>query len=189
MSIASTSHSLVKVVSRIVLIVIALLVIGFIAIQLVPVQRDNPPVVSEPNWDSPETRALAQRACFDCHSNETVWPWYSYVAPVSWMISRHVQDGRAALNFSEWSSMQGDEHDPEGIAEVIYEGEMPLPNYVLMHPSADLTQAEREQLVRGLQATLFASTSTNEEEGDGIGSEGDDGYDDIDEEDEDDDDY
>jgi len=105
------------------------------------------------------------------------------------MISRHVQDGRAALNFSEWSSMQGDEHDPEGIAEVIYEGEMPLPNYVLMHPSADLTQAEREQLVRGLQATLFASTSTNEEEGDGIGSEGDDGYDDIDEEDEDDDDY
>jgi hypothetical protein len=158
--------SVVKVLVRIVLIMVAVVAVGFIAIQFVPVERDNPPVVSEPNWDSPETRALAQRACFDCHSNETVWPWYSYVAPVSWMISRHVHDGRAVLNFSDWGNVRGEAGDPEEIAEVIYEGYMPLPNYVLLHPSADLTQAEREQLVRGLQATIASSPNIGREGGD-----------------------
>ena len=69
-------------VGRVVLIALGAAVVFFAAIQLVPVKRDNPPVVSEPNWDSPETRALAKRACFDCHSNETTWPWYTYVAPI-----------------------------------------------------------------------------------------------------------
>lgn len=163
--------SIVKVLGRIALIVVAIIVVGFIAIQFVPVERDNPPVISEPNWDSPQTRALAQRACFDCHSNETVWPWYSYIAPISWMISRHVEDGRAVLNFSDWDNVRGEARDPEEIAEVIYEGYMPLPNYVRLHPSADLTQAEREQLVRGLQATLASSPSTG---GEGGGNEAED---------------
>ncbi|MRR33844.1 hypothetical protein EG829_03970, partial [bacterium] len=65
---------------------------AFIFIQAVPYGRnhDNPPVVREPNWDSPETRGLAKRVCFDCHSNETVWPWYTWVAPVSWLVYRDV---------------------------------------------------------------------------------------------------
>jgi glutaredoxin len=77
-------------------------VVLLILIQFIPVAHTNPPVTREIQWDSLQTRALAQRACFDCHSNETVWPWYAYVAPVSWRIANHVYDGRRRLNFSEW---------------------------------------------------------------------------------------
>ena len=79
---------------------IALLVAA--AIQLFPALPDNPPVVREPVWDSPETRALAVQACYDCHSNETQWPWYARIAPISWVLAYDVIEGREALNFSEW---------------------------------------------------------------------------------------
>ncbi len=79
---------------------------GFGLLQLVPYGRNhtNPPVAAEPAWASAQTRALAVRACFDCHSNETTWPWYSNVAPVSWLIQRDVDEGRRRLNFSEWNT-------------------------------------------------------------------------------------
>jgi hypothetical protein len=91
---------------RVILGVLGAGIVFFAAIQLVPVKRDNPPVVSEPNWDSPQTRALAQRACFDCHSNETVWPWYAHVAPASWLAAHDVHEGRGILNFSDWDHPQ-----------------------------------------------------------------------------------
>ena len=77
-----------------------------VAIQAVPYGRahDNPPVRSEPQWDSPVTRDLVVRACFDCHSNETIWPWYANIAPISWLTTRDVDEGRDELNFSEWGS-------------------------------------------------------------------------------------
>src|SRR5690242_16317240 len=73
--------------------------------QLVPYGHDhtNPRTVAEPAWDSPATRALADRACFDCHSNQTRWPWYSHVAPTSWLVQHHVDEGREVLNFSTWN--------------------------------------------------------------------------------------
>ena len=121
-------------------------------IQLVPYGKNhvNPPVVQEPAWDSPATRALAQRACFDCHSNETVWPWYSNIAPVSWLVARDTFEGRDKLNFSEWTGWG----DPEEFGQVIGEGEMPMPIYLVMHPAARLTTAERELLIRGLTNSL-----------------------------------
>ena len=78
--------------------------VGFAVIQLVPIGWDhsNPPVTGEPQWDSQTTRDLAVRACFDCHSNDTDWPWYSYVAPVSWLVVGDILSGREELNFSEW---------------------------------------------------------------------------------------
>ena len=117
-------------------------------IQLVPYGRDhtNPPVLQEPAWDA-QTRAIAQRACFDCHSNETTYPWYSYVAPVSWLTQRDVEQGRKELNFSEWEM---GEDEAEDIAEVILEGEMPLPIYLIMHPDARLSEAEKAKLIEGL---------------------------------------
>lgn len=126
----------------------------FILIQLVPLGRDhtNPPVTQEPNWDSPQTRQLAQRACFDCHSNETVWPWYSNLAPMSWLIQNHVDEGRRRLNFSTWDQQRP--REPEEIAEVILEGEMPLPNYLPLHPEARLSAAERQALAQGLMNTV-----------------------------------
>jgi len=127
--------------------------LAFVAIQFVPYWRDhaNPPVRSEPAWDSPETRALAKRACFDCHSNETEWPVYSRVAPASWFVQRDVSRGRAALNFSEWQQPQ---EDATEAAEEVLEGEMPLRSYQLMHAHARLSDADRERLARGLERTV-----------------------------------
>src|SRR5690606_30867239 len=80
--------------------------VGFVGVlQLVPYgqARSNPPVIQEPAWDSPRTRELAKRACFDCHSNETRWPWYARIAPMSWVLQRDVEAGRSVMNFSEWT--------------------------------------------------------------------------------------
>lgn len=129
------------------------LVAVLVAIQLVPYGHDhtNPPVTQEPAWDSPRTRELAQRACFDCHSNETVYPVYASVAPFSWLVVDHVEEGRGKLNFSMFDRPQ-EEADEAG--EVVGEGEMPPLYYTLLHPEARLTDAERQQLADGLVATL-----------------------------------
>ena len=87
-----------KTLSKIIIGFVGLVLAGLLLIQLVPVQRTNPPVVREPNWDSVQTRDLMARACLDCHSNETNWPWYAYVAPVSWLVAHDVQEGRATVN-------------------------------------------------------------------------------------------
>jgi hypothetical protein len=130
--------------------VIAVLVI-VIGMQLIPLNRTNPPVTREIKWDTPETRALAQRACFDCHSNETAWPWDSYIAPSSFLIYSHVTEGRSRLNFSQWDKPNA---DFEEIQRSLQEGEMPTWDYLLMHPNARLTDAEKAQLLAGLQATF-----------------------------------
>jgi hypothetical protein len=124
-----------------------------VAIQLVPYGRshDSPPVVREPHWDSPQTRELVQRACLDCHGNETVWPWYSHVAPSSWLVQRHVDEGRHHLNFSDWDNAA---EDYEEMVEMVKEGEMPLPGYVALHAEAELTEAEQGALLEGLKATI-----------------------------------
>jgi mono/diheme cytochrome c family protein len=125
---------------------------ALVAVQLVPYRPfPNPPGRVEPVWDAAETRALAARACFDCHSNETVWPWYSHVAPLAWLVRDHVEEGRAHLNLSAWDQPQEDAGEA---AEVVQEGEMPPAYYLRLHPEARLTGAERAALVAGLRASL-----------------------------------
>jgi len=137
------------------LIIVGLLLVGAVVVlQLIPFGRNhtNPPVISEPAWDSPETRALAVRACFDCHSNETVWPWYSNIAPFSWLVQQDVDEGRRSLNFSEWGS--GRIRELNEIGEVIQEGGMPPAQFLITHPNARLSAAEKEKLIQGLMATF-----------------------------------
>jgi mono/diheme cytochrome c family protein len=114
------------------------------AIQLVPVQRTNPPVTA-PVAAPPEVQAVLRRACFDCHSHETIWPLQAYVAPVSWLVAHDVSEGRDELNFSAW-----DQVDRRKIAKKlpkeVGEGEMPPWFYVVAHPSARLSDAERRLL-------------------------------------------
>jgi cytochrome c551/c552 len=143
-----------KRILRIIFILLGVGIVIFLLIQLVPYGKDhnNPPVVSEPNWDSQQTRDLAKKACFDCHSNETIWPWYSNVAPVSWLVYRDVVEGRQRFNFSEWQSSYI--NDAGEFAEVINEGEMPPFQYLPMHPSAKLSSTEKTQLINGLSNTL-----------------------------------
>lgn len=135
--------------------VLGLLVAAFLLIQLIPYGRahTNPPVVREPQWQDATTKDLVTRACYDCHSNESVWPWYSNVAPVSWLIQRDVDEGRQKLNFSEWGAR---EMEVDEIIEVVQEGEMPPVQFTLIHPEARLSEAERAQLVSGLGASLAA---------------------------------
>jgi mono/diheme cytochrome c family protein len=130
--------------------------------QIIPYGRDhsNPPVRQEPTWDRPETRQLARRACLDCHSNETVWPWYSAIAPVSWLVQRDVIEGRGELNFSEWDRPQ---KEAKKAPEETREGEMPPRTYLLAHPEARLDPMERAALAAGLQATLGRPETTASE--------------------------
>ncbi len=130
--------------------VLVALLVGFVLIQLVPYGRShtNPAIVQEPAWDGPQTRALAVRACFDCHSNETVWPWYSSIAPVSWLVQRDVDEGRSKYNFSDWGRYPEDGDD---LAEAIAEGEMPPWFYLPLHPDARFTAAEKQALIDGLE--------------------------------------
>lgn len=138
---------------RILLIALGAFVASLALIQLIPVGRNhtNPPIVQEPNWNSPRTRELAARACFDCHSNETVWPWYSNIAPVSWLVYHDVLEGREHLNFSDWSNQRGAGADPGEAAQAISGGQMPPSYYLLIHPDARLSEAEKQELIQGLQ--------------------------------------
>jgi hypothetical protein len=122
-------------------------------LQIVPYGRthSNPPTLVEPAWDSPRTRELAVRACFDCHSNKTRWPWYADVAPFSWAVQFDVETARSVINFSEWNrryALAG------YAARRVGSGMMPPYKYRMAHPEADLTPAERAELARGLEATL-----------------------------------
>lgn len=148
------------VLKRSLRIVLVMVVIFVIAIQFIPVSYTNPPVTNEPNWDSPETRAIVARACFDCHSNETNLPWYSKIAPASWLIYRDIREGREEMNFSQWKleSKKAD-HLAEEIEEVIREGEMPPWYYLPLHPEARLSDAEKQMLIEGLQKTVMNSVT------------------------------
>jgi hypothetical protein len=135
---------------KVVLWVVVVGAVLAVAIQFVPYGRDhsNPSVVQEPVWPDERTRELAVGACFDCHSNETVWPWYSHIAPVSWFLMNDVTGGREHLNFSEWQN----DDQALGAAESIEEGSMPPFQYKPMHSAARLSDEEKADLVAGLRA-------------------------------------
>ncbi|MBZ0276144.1 MAG: heme-binding domain-containing protein [Anaerolineae bacterium] len=138
-------------VKRIILGVIGLVVLGFIVIQFVPgYERTNPPVTQQVNWNSPETEALMRRACYDCHSNETVWPWYSQIAPVSWLTVKDVNEGRRNLNFSTGRG----ELEAGELIEQLERGSMPPRIYLTMHPEANLSADEKAILIAGIRASL-----------------------------------
>lgn len=121
--------------------------VAFGAIQFVPVTRSNPPVESEMPM-APEVKAVLRRACYDCHSHETVWPWYSQVAPLSWLISHDVHEGRAELNFSTWQRYNPQEQMKKRKEswDEVHEGAMPPWAYRVLHPEARLSEQDRALL-------------------------------------------
>ena len=133
------------------------LVVLLVAIQFVPYGRDhsNPTGGQPVSWDSPRTEQLMRGACMDCHSNETEWPWYSNVAPVSWLVQSDVNSGRDNFNFSEWNKPH--EANADDMAEAIRGGSMPPWYYTIQHRDAKLNSQQKEALIRGLTATLGAS--------------------------------
>jgi mono/diheme cytochrome c family protein len=137
-------------IKRILLWGVVAVGVAFLAIQFVPYGRDhaNRTVRAEPKWDSAATRAFAAASCDDCHSNRTKWPWYSNIAPLSWLVQRDVEEGRAAFNYSE-PGFEGDES-----GEMVANGEMPPFYYQITHPDARLPDADKAAFVRGLRATF-----------------------------------
>ena len=125
-------------------------VLMLMLIQLVPYGRahNNPATGRRIAWDSTRTQQLMSGACMDCHSNETRWPWYSNVAPVSWLVQKDVDDGRRELNLST------DAPEVQELIEAIQEGSMPPWQYKPTHPAARLSAAEKRDLIRGVQTTF-----------------------------------
>ncbi len=132
---------------------LAVIVGIFLLMQLVPYGRthSNPRTIVEPPWDSPRTRELAVRACFNCHSNRTKWPWYANIAPFSWVVQADVENARSIINFSEWNRS----YDLALYSgQSIRTGNMPPIKYSMAHPEANLTEQEARELASGLDAML-----------------------------------
>ena len=143
--------------------------VGFLAlgaVQLVPIDRTNPPVEEDISAPS-EVKAILKRACYDCHSNETVWPWYSRVAPVSWLVAWDVQEGREELNFSTWNRYSAKQRVKKinESWEEIEEGEMPPWFYVPLHPEGRLANQERDRL-RAWMVNIVGELRVGEDEDD-----------------------
>ncbi len=134
-----------------------ILVVGaiglFLLIQLIPFGHNhaNPPTVSEPQWSSPEARALVKEHCFQCHSNETNWTWYANIAPGSWLIAYDVIEGRQKFNFSDWQNNPG---ELDEMVETIQSGEMPPIQYWIMHPNSKMDAQQKQELIDALRSSI-----------------------------------
>lgn len=138
--------------------ILCIIILVAVAVQLVPYGKGhvNPPVIAEPKWDSPQTRETFLRACGDCHGNNTRWPWYSNIAPVSWMIQNDVDEGRAHFNASQWGAQK--KNKGSEAAKEVREGEMPPWYYLIAHPDARLADSDKSALIKGLTATFGENT-------------------------------
>ena len=130
-----------------------ILVVILIGIQFVRPALTNPPVDESQTINSqmqmtPEVASILDRSCRDCHSNKTVWPWYTKVAPVSWWLSNHVNDGRRSLNMSEWGKLPNDRQERKlrQICDEVQDSVMPLSSYLPMHPKAKLSEQDKKTL-------------------------------------------
>ena len=146
MALRVRNSKTVKVLKWVVLVAL----VAFAVLQVLPLGRDhsNPPITAEPVWITRDAREVAVAACYDCHSNETRWPWYTDVIPWSWMTERDVERGRAELNFSEWDKPQPALATAD---ETLADDSMPPWRYLLLHPDVVLSDAEKESLVRALR--------------------------------------
>ncbi|HUJ95192.1 MAG TPA: heme-binding domain-containing protein [Terriglobales bacterium] len=136
-------------------------VAALVGIQLIPVNRRNAAVNPAKTINliesvPPQVQAVLQRSCGDCHSNQTVWPWYAYIAPTSWMVAQDVHQARAKMNFSEWGTYSPKKRADrlEMICDQILNDEMPDGKYALIHRKARLTQEERETVCAWTQKAM-----------------------------------
>jgi hypothetical protein len=145
-------------------LVLLLLLLG-VAIQFFPVDRSNPPV-QEDIAAPPQVKAILKRACYDCHSNETNWPWYSQVAPVSWLLAWDVHEGREELNFSTWNrySLKKRNKFIKESWEEVEEGEMPPWFYLPLHPEASLSDQDHTVLREWAKSVVTPNEDEDEDE-------------------------
>lgn len=132
-----------------VILAVAFAVIQFIPVPLPETVTDNPSDIIQNGSVSEEVAIILKTSCYDCHSSQTRYPWYSYVAPVSWLVKHDVEEGRDELNFSEWTSYPKRKalKKLDEISEMVDEGEMPLPIYTLIHRNASLSKEQKDLII------------------------------------------
>jgi cytochrome c551/c552 len=140
-------------IKKILKIVLIVLVVIFVGMQAIRPTLSNPSVdesqtINARTQITPQVAAIFDRSCRDCHSNKTVWPWYTQIAPVSWWLSSHVNEGRGNLNLSEWGKLAPDRQDRKlrQICDEVQDGVMPLSSYLPMHPVAKLSDQDKKTL-------------------------------------------
>ncbi|GAB4287999.1 MAG: heme-binding domain-containing protein [Ignavibacteriaceae bacterium] len=146
-------------------IIVTILVLVFIGIQFIPVDRENPPVDKNLSFKSPENvLKVLKKSCYDCHSYETKWPWYSYIAPASFLVANDVKEGRKHLNFSRWNFYFPEDQDEykEEIWEEVSSGNMPMSNYLMLHSEAELTEEDLKILKEWTQGKESGIKFTDE---------------------------
>lgn len=140
-----------------------------IVVQFAPVERENP--VTDQNLDffvatemPADVQSVFKNSCYDCHSNETIWPWYSYVAPVSFVITHHVEEGRDQLNLSSWGEFDPDEKKGilKHMKKEIEKGEMPLAGYTVLHGNAKMTEERKALVIQWIDKALLTLESEKE---------------------------
>ncbi|MBP6756677.1 MAG: heme-binding domain-containing protein [Bacteroidia bacterium] len=134
-------------------------IVVFIVIQVFRINKTITPVNEQTDFmavtqTNPEVATILKNACYDCHSNQPTYPWYTSVAPVSWWIKNHINEGSKHLNFSIWQTytVKRKDHKLEECVEMIEEGEMPMNSYTWMHPEAKLTDAQKQLLIDWFKA-------------------------------------
>ncbi len=139
-----------KKVLKVIVIVIA---VGFIVAQFIRPDQTNPPIDNSQTLETSlaipdDVEAILKRSCNDCHSNTTAYPWYAQVSPFSWFLDNHIRDGRRQMNLSEWGSYDARRKNKkmEQVCEQVQTGEMPLPSYLWIHRSSELSDAEIARL-------------------------------------------
>ena len=139
--------------------VLAVVVVVFVLLQFTNPARTNPPFtpahdLMASNPPPPEVAAILREACYDCHSDQTRWPWYSHVAPMSWLVANDVNGARRRLNFSDWPYDQPDRASRKlgTMGDNVQSGDMPPSDYTWMHPAARLTAAQRDAFVKWADA-------------------------------------
>ncbi len=135
-------------------LIISILVIAFILIQFYPSKKptviiDNPNDLIAMNSVPENISSILKNSCYDCHSNESSFPWYSSVAPTKWLVYGHINEGREVLNFSNWNSLDTDDKAGllDDISFMVLEGEMPIKGYTILHSEANLSEDDRELIV------------------------------------------
>lgn len=128
-------------------------IVGLLLIQFIPFGHNhvNPPTLSEPGWPNSQARAVVKEHCFQCHSNETQWTWYSNIAPASWLISFDVIEGRQRFNFSDWKDKPG---ELDEMIAAVQEGEMPPVQYWIFHPGARMNSQQKQELISALEGSV-----------------------------------
>ncbi|RTZ50137.1 cytochrome C [Chryseobacterium arthrosphaerae] len=139
--------------------------VAFTLIQFIPIDRVNKPVDSAVNFvdyaKAPEkVSTLLKNACYDCHSNETVYPKYAFIAPISWSVKSHVNEGRGHMNFSVWGTYNKElkESMLNKSVQTLQNKTMPMPGYIVYHKEANLSEAERSLLIQYFDGMLKSKT-------------------------------